>query len=239
MRKISILLILLCIIFSANAQSVDYKKVILPEDAPELTFEEKLVRLAWKNYPTNEVFQRNINIAEKNLMLSKWSWTDNFRVFYNLNDRTLQGGGVDNGTGTGGSSYGGLPMYGLGMSFNLGSFISVPGRVKIARENVKISEADLNTQKLTIRAEMLKRYRAYLLSLEILKMRAQAVEDAHSNFLAVSQRFRNGEATMEDYNSMSQFYSKALESKLVAENDLSNAKIMIEEMIGIRLEEVQ
>jgi outer membrane protein TolC len=237
MRRIFLLLLFINFLNAANAQSVDYKKVILPEDAPELTFEEKLVRLAWKNYPTNEVFQRNINIAEKNLMLSKWSWTDNFRVFYNLNDRTLQGGGVD--TGTGSSSYGGLPMYGLGLSFNLGSFISVPGRVKIARENVKISEADLNTQKLTIRAEMLKRYRAYLLSLEILKMRAQAVEDAHSNFLAVSQRFRNGEATMEDYNSMSQFYNKAMEGKLVAENDVSNAKIIIEEMIGIRLEEVQ
>lgn len=229
MRNILIAIFMLTSVCLAYGQSVDYNKIILPEDEASISFEEKLVRLAWKNYPINETYYRQIKISHKQVHLARWSWTDNFRVFYNLNDKTIANDGTNAG---------GIPTVGLGVGVNLGSFISVPGKVKIAKEQEKISEAELKAQKLKIRAEVLQRYNTYKLNQELLKMRAQALEDAHSTYLLITKRFQSGEATLEEYNGMSLSYNNAQEAKLVAENNLATAKILLEEMIGVRVEEV-
>ena len=50
-------LFILCLAFlSSFAQEVNYDQVIPTDSAVGLTFEEKLIRLAWNNHPQNKVW---------------------------------------------------------------------------------------------------------------------------------------------------------------------------------------
>ncbi|HNT50844.1 MAG TPA: hypothetical protein PKK67_09670, partial [Cyclobacteriaceae bacterium] len=46
------------------AQSVDYNKIILPGNVTNIEFEEKLVQLAWKNHPSNQLLYNNLQVAK-------------------------------------------------------------------------------------------------------------------------------------------------------------------------------
>ena len=224
--------ILLLFIISANyafAQSVDYSRIILPEATDSISFEERLVQLAWQNHPSNEIVQREVTIAQKNVNLARFSWTNNLRVFYNLNDRTMtqEAGGWNQ------------PRYGLGLSVNVGDFILIPTKTRIAREEANIALAAVNEQKITIRAEVIRRYHKYLLSQEILQLRLQSTEDAYSSQVLMNEKFRKGEISLEEYNQALQAYSKAMEIRFDSEHNMLINKASVEEMIGMKLEEVK
>ncbi len=239
MKKILILFLLFQSQFLlAQAQPpIEYARVDLMQDTTGLPYEEKLIYIAWRNYPVNKAHDHRLIIAHKNTQLARWSWTDNLRMFYNLNDRTWNNmmGDPDAGVRPGG----GIPMYGLGISVNLGSFISVPARIRVAKEQEEIAKLDQGTQKLTMRSEVLRRYNAYKLAFELLQSRALAYEDANANFVLMSSKFRSGEITLEQYNSISSHYNSALETKMASQTELLNAKLLLEELLGVPLESIR
>ena len=61
MKKI---ILLLFVTANVLGQNVDYNKIILPDHVQSPDFAEKLVQLAWKNNPQNEVLRREIKISE-------------------------------------------------------------------------------------------------------------------------------------------------------------------------------
>lgn len=226
MKKLFIPLVLLANI--AFAQSVNYNKIILPENTPSIEFEEKLVQLAWKNYPENDGIQRGVNIARRKVFLARWSWTDNFRLFYNVNDRTLNKDV---------QYY--QAKYGLGLSINISDFIMNPAKTKIAKEEFGIALDDVNQQKIKIRAEVLKRYHKYQLSVNMLKIRLQGTEDVYSTHVLISDKFKKGEITLQQYNQSLALYSKAMETRMDSETNMLVDKVALEELIGMKLEDVQ
>ena len=42
------------------AQSIDYNKIIVTEQVTAISFEEKLVQLAWRNHPSNKVVTQKV-----------------------------------------------------------------------------------------------------------------------------------------------------------------------------------
>jgi outer membrane protein TolC len=226
MRKIYLLLVFLSSV--GFAQRVDYNKVI-PAERQGMEFQEKLVALAWKNYPANEVPAHKIEIAEKNVSMAKWSWTDNFRLFYNFNDRML----AQDGKGYT------QPTYGVGVALNVGSILSLPQKIQVAKENLRISELDQKTQKHEIRREVISRYQKYLLSINLLKIRTQSYEDTYSTYLLITERFKKGEVTLEEYNESLTMYTRSMEAKAVSETEILIAKAAVEELIGVPLEDVK
>ncbi|HEY0771737.1 MAG TPA: hypothetical protein VGD31_15530, partial [Sphingobacteriaceae bacterium] len=77
MKKIILFLI---ISVPAFAQNVDYNKIILPEYTKSPDFAEKLVQLAWKNHPGNEMLRREATAAEQAVKISGAQWLDIFSV---------------------------------------------------------------------------------------------------------------------------------------------------------------
>jgi hypothetical protein len=61
---------------TAQAQSIDYNKIILPDRVVTKNFEERLVQLAWKNHPSNRVVDQNVEIAQKEKAVARWRWLD-------------------------------------------------------------------------------------------------------------------------------------------------------------------
>src|SRR5688572_13961487 len=71
------------------AQNVDYNKIILPEYTKSPDFAEKLVQIAWRNHPGNEVVRREVTVAHQAIKQSSSQWLDIFTVRGNLNEFTI------------------------------------------------------------------------------------------------------------------------------------------------------
>jgi len=232
---------LLCSIF-AFSQKPDYNEIILPQQADSQIvsamglspYEEKLVQLAWQNYPSGEIYTSKVNIAQKKISIERFSWTDDFKASFNFNQRNIESG--LNATNENGNNY--YPWYNFGVGFNIGTFVQTPLRTSIAKEELDIAHAALNQQKLSLRAEVLKRYKAYQLTVELLKIRTQAQDDAYSTHQLITRDFEKGAATLEEFIKSAAAYNAAVEAKLIAEKNVLESKISLEEMIGVKLEEV-
>lgn len=227
------ILFLLTINGFAYSQKVDYNRIIPPQYVTELSFSEKLVYLAWQNNPTNDVLQHEYNIAEKNKVKANWAWLDIFSAAYNLNEFTIN---PTEETKDRALFY---PRYNFGARLDLGMLAEIPMDIKVAKEEIGIARATLNSQKIALRALVLRTYQNYLLAKEILDIQTVSTEEAFSRFSLSEQRFKNGEITLEQYNASVASYNAERKSKLEAEAKFNIEKINLEELIGVSLEEVK
>lgn len=227
--------VILLLLFSAPvfAQSIDYNKVILPESSQVTDFEEKLVQLAWRNHPSNEAMRRQVNIAGYNVKQSNTSWLDNIRLTGNLNEFTINKAADPFGR----AAF--FPKYNIGASVSLGTFFNVPYNIRKSREELVISQANVNARKLEVRNIVLKLYNDYLMMERIYKLQSQALLDTETSHKLTEQRFRRGEITFEQYSASLTTYNEIMRTQLTAERDYKNAKLDLEQWIGMRLEDVR
>ena len=228
-------LVLFAINFYTYGQKVNYDRIIPPEYSPELKFEEKLVYLAWQNQPVNKILNHRVAIAEKNKKKADWAWLEIFSASGNLNEFTINQNGNDD-LNNRAQFY---PRYNFGARINMDMFVTIPSDIKIAKEEIGIANSTIDAQKINLRAEVLRAYQVYLMNMEVLSIQTESTEGAYSDFLLNEQKFKNGEIDLEEYSSASQRYNEARRAKLDAETNFNIAKINIEELIGITLEDVK
>lgn len=229
--------IVLCLLLVSNslfAQKTDYNKIILPAGVISEDVGEKLVQIAWQNYPQNEVAQRRVKIASYEVTQAKMQWLDIFNAQGNLNEYSIN---RDNNNIGGG--FNAFPRYNFGASITLGMFGDIPAEVKKRKEMLKITEAEVNMQKMAVRGEVLRRYQNYLLHQELLENQAKMTENVFSSYSLAEQRFRNGEITLQDYNASLDKYNTERINLVRAETELELAKITLEEMLGVPIESVK
>lgn len=214
-------------------QNVDYNKIILPQSSQSSEFEEKLVQLAWRNHPSNEVLRRQVKIAEYDVKQNNVSWLENIRISGNVNEFTLNKQADTYGR----ADF--FPLYNVGASISLGAFITIPYNIKKSREALVISTENVNAQKLTVRNAVLKLYNEYLMRERIYKVQSQALLDNETSHKLAEQRFRRGEITFETYSLSLTAYNDIMVTQLQSERDYKNAKLDLEQWIGMRLEDVR
>jgi outer membrane protein TolC len=236
MKKLLALFLFLCII-NAYGQEIDYNSIVLPSTARDVSIEEKLVQLAWKN-PNSKILVKNVEIAEYELRQSKLSWLDHLRAQGNLNEFTIKdlASNDTNDPAVNRASF--YPKYNISLSFSLGDFFIKPVETKRRRELVEVAQESANAQKIAIRAETLRRYNAYLLAKNILEVQTSMEQDSYANFKLVQDRFKNGEENIQSYNLILERYTNQRLKKMEVEMDYKNAKLNVEEMIGMKLENV-
>jgi outer membrane protein TolC len=232
MKLIFSLLVLSCSL--AFAQEVDYNKIILPDRIQGQDLPEKLVQLAWKNHPTNEVLRRQLAIAQYEVRGGAANWLDMITIQGNLNEFNIdQRQNDENAVPTF------FPRYNFGLRIPLGIFITNSVNAKQNRELVSIAESELNAKKLEIRSVVLKAYNDYLYMEQVLKIQTQQFSDTESNFKLAEQRFKRGEITFDAYSTFQNNVNLSTIRLLDADRNFKNAKLDIEQLIGIRLEDVQ
>ncbi|HEY0656328.1 MAG TPA: TolC family protein [Chryseosolibacter sp.] len=234
MKKIILFLI---ISVPAFAQNVDYNKIILPEYTKSPDFAEKLVQLAWKNHPGNEMLRREATAAEQAVKISGAQWLDIFSVRGNLNEFTLNQTMSNNDIYYGRSTM--YPRYNFGATLSLGQLISIPANTKISKERAKIAQANVNNQKLIVRNAVMKAYNEYVLREKIYKVQSQLLMDNETSHKLIEQRFKNGETNFETYSLSLNNYSNVTVGHLESERNYKNAKLDLEQLIGMRLEDVR
>lgn len=226
--KLFILFVVLgCI--SVQAQSVDYNKIILPERVQSADFGEKLVQLAWKNHPTNEIYRRDVVIAQYQVGKSAADWLDMITLQGNINEINIKS---DPNVPVF------LPRYNFGLIVPLGIFVKNPNETKQNKQKLAIAQEQVNAQKLEVRKVVLKAYNEYLLAEKVFKILSQQFSDTESNLKLIEQRFKRGETNFEVYTSSQAELNRASIAMLQADRDFKNAKLDLEQLIGVRLEDV-
>lgn len=227
--------LILLLFVSANVfgQNIDYNKIILPDHVQSPDFAEKLVQLAWKNNPLNEVLRREIKASEYQVRKNAGSWLDIIHLQGNLNEFNLNPDAdrADRAVF--------FPRYNVRAGINLGMFVTIPMQTRIDRQQLAIAESQLDARKLEIRNVVLKTYNEYLLKEQIYKIQAQVFADIENAHRLLEQRFKNGEVSFEVYSASQGNYSRASIVLLSAETDYKNTKLDLEKLIGLNLEDVR
>ena len=231
-----IIILLISFSFPNFAQRVDFDKVVTPSEMGTRDFKEFLVQIAWLNSPENEALEFEKKIKELEVKTTRKEWTNDLQLTFNLNETHLfpqEQLDPDLPIITL------FPQYNFSATFKLGRFLNQKHNVDMAKERVKIADADLNQKKLQVRMEVLKRYEEFEQQVEILKATSKAEDDASSTYTLITDLFKVDKATAEDYLAASTSYHTAVEKRIRANSEMNIAKLRVEEMIGISLDEAR
>lgn len=232
------------------AQQVQFDTLITTLDDAQ-NFEAYLVTLAWINNPENSAMDNSINIAESDIKIARRDWANDIMLTFNLNENNLaRRTALDSmsleylNDGNLGyladlTSLGSFPRYNLGVSFNLGRLITLPKKVEIAKQNLAIEQASLDQTKLFVRSKVLRLYKAHLHAFEIYKIRKNAEQDAEEILTLMKSRFREGSVNFDEFSRASTNLTDAKESVIDAQGELDLTELLLEEMIGITLEQAR
>lgn len=232
------LFILLLISFSLPnfAQRVDFDRVVTPSEMGTRDFKEFLVQIAWMNSPENEALELEKKIKELEVKTTKKDWTDDLQLTFNVNETHLFPQDIIDPDQPIITLF---PQYNFSATFKLGRFLNLKHNVDIAKERVKIADSNVNQKKLKVRMEVLKRYEEFEKQVEILKATSKAEDDASSTYMLITDLFKVDKATAEDYLAASTSYHTAVEKRIRANSEMNIARLTVEEMIGISLDEAK
>lgn len=215
------------------AQSVDYNKIILPGNVTNIEFEEKLVQLAWKNHPSNQLLYNKLQVAKHETKIASSEWLNTIRITGNLNEFTIdQSNDVNNRAQF-------FPRYNFGVQIPLGIFSGTSNQVKKGRQLEQVAQYNIEAQKLEVRALVLTLYNNYIMHREIFNLKSQELEEATASFVLLEQRFKTGEEKYDRYSAGLSALNKVKIDRVQAQTNYFNAKLELEQMIGLELEDVK
>lgn len=221
--------------FFAQAQVVDFNKVILPDNVTPNEFEERLVQLAWKNHPSNKVVVNDVDIALKERNLARWRWLDDIYANGNLNEYTLNPQSQTGVTPT--NVF--FPRYNFGIRVSIGTFVTTPIQSKIATARVAQSEHAVNEKKLTVREEVMVSVERLKQNYKVIRIREQVFEDYRTMYINAEKKFQIGEVSIEDYRTATQAYADQKESVAEAQANYNATRFALESLIGVSITDVK
>jgi outer membrane protein TolC len=232
MKKIVFLSLALSACTSVFAQDVDYNAIILPANAQNVSFEEKLVQLAWRNDPNNQMIIKQSSSAAIDTKIATWNWLNYIEVRSNINEFVLD----PSSDPLGRANF--YPKYNISFAVPLGTLGTNGLEVKKRRIAASIADDRVKAQKLAVRAEVLARYARYQLAEQKYKIQKETTDQSDVNYKYTEQRFKDGQEDLQMYNSILERNTnqKLRLAEVIAE--LKIAKYQVEEMIGTKLENV-
>ncbi len=229
LRNLTFFFIFLCL--QASAQRTDFDLIVQPVDTKARDFSEYLVQLAWMNWPEGAIAQEEVKNAQSDEKNTRKEWMRDVQATFNLNEANLRAPDT--------SSNVFFPRYNFGLNLNLYNILSQKEKNRISKREILIAEHNVDKRKLEIRSETLSRYAKFRLAKDILKSRTLVEGDMNATYILVQQLYKNDEKTLEDYTTASAAFFAAQEARLQAETDVLITKFRVEEMIGLKWEQVQ
>jgi outer membrane protein TolC len=236
----------LCFLFfllpTSGFAQVDYNKIILPEEiADSLSLGERLVQLAWQNNPQNEILARDADIAQLEVSKARVGWLNNVRISGNLNEYSTQRlindlGGNESEDRLVNNFF---PIYNFGVTLPIGIFFENPKNTKIAIHELEKTKGAINAQKISLRAAVLAQYQDFLMNRELLEIQNSMTENEYAAYQLAEQQFADNAITIEEYEEVLKKYNLQRMNTVRAQKDFLTSKILLEEFIGMRLEDVR
>ncbi|HZY81974.1 MAG TPA: TolC family protein [Cyclobacteriaceae bacterium] len=218
----------------ASAQVVDYNKIILPDNAQNVSFEERLVQLAWKNNPASHIAQYQLSVAREEGRLVGTEWTNAFAAAGNLNEFNIKSFTSEN---TVANQF--FPRYNITLRLPLSLLVETPKKRNIANSKTAMAQESINLEKLEIRNTVLSLYSEFKKMELIWIIRKQTMEDEESAYTTLEQRFKDGDANIEEFLKAQRARNDLKIALAIAETDYVKAKLNLEQVIGVKLEDVK
>jgi outer membrane protein TolC len=194
------------------------------------SIEERLVQLALDKSYVNKAAVYESQMAEAELKQSKVLWLDRIKLQGNLNEFTVQPDRYVR------SQF--FPRYNFSVGISLGDFVIIPQQTKLHRAAYEITRLNIDSQRLAVRTEVLKRYNHYLSVKEQLSIHKKLESETALNLGLVKTKFDRGEETYANYSLLiERHYAMLLQTK-VLEESVEEAKLDLESMIQTPLESV-
>lgn len=229
--------LLLCTAFTW-AQQVDYNKIILPEGAADVSYEERLVQLAWQNNPTAIMSTKQVEVADLGVKAAGLQWATLIGANINLNEYTIKElTGTENDTEANRNYF--YPRYNVYLRVPLSTFWQIPNDRKTAKAQATIAREQMNQAKLDMRHDVLVLYQDYKMNEQIANLKKASMADEESNYLMIEQKFSAGEISVDEYmEGQRRRHEQQLEN-IQAQTTYQKAKLDLEAMIGVRLEDIR
>lgn len=232
---LNLLLIILAntIYFSSYGQ-VDYNRIILPEDSGlDIPFEERLVQLAWRNNPNREILENEEEIAKYELGRARLSWLDGIALIGNYNEIIVGNEAINN------NMFFPRNLYGIRAVLPLNFMTETVQKSKINKKILQSSHLATDQLKLSLRKEVLTAYHEFLMYEELLQIQSELFDSEFSSYQIALNDFEDGLISVDDYSAIVRSYNMQRINKVKGENELIAAKLRLEELIGVNLEEVR
>lgn len=214
------------------AQRSDYNKIILPNNTEDIAFVEKLVQLAWQNYPSNRIAKQQVQLSELDLKKTKRQWFDIGTISGNVNEFNFS----DDEDLQERSEF--FPRYNIRASISLSMLFNTPLDVGQSRINLDLAKEEVNQRKLAVRREVIQLFNNYTMLKEIHSIQTTILEDATSAHQLKEQNFQQGEESYDNYLISLKAFNNEKIKTLQSETAYRNAQLDLEEVIGISLNDV-
>ncbi len=197
-----------------------------------INYEALLVETAWKNSAIRIIDEKNIESTGKEVLMAKYSWLNHINAAGNLNEITIN----PSNTNLIGNQF---PRYNFGVAINLGMFVETPLQVKMSKLSQEKQVEQLRADRITLKAEVLRRYQTYLLAQQVMALVENNLSNATLRFSTDEVAFENGNMSVQEYNNSQNSLSASKVKYLQAKNDVMMAKISLEEILGTNIESIQ
>ncbi len=240
MNRLYSLMLMVLLLCLAVPQKLKAQNTLVTEiSEPYLA---KLIDAAKANQPRIKSLNNRVNIAQGNISRAKLSYLDalTFSYVYQPNSTfNLNALQTTAGTDVVGTRTGLFKGTQFGVFFNLGSYLQKPYAVKQAKQELIITNNDIQDALITLTTQIKKRYYIYLQKVASLKLQMQAASDADNVMRDIKYKFQKGEETLDSYNKARISHTQQIQTKITAEADLFMAKADLEEIIGDKLENIK
>lgn len=192
---------------------------------------QKLVELSLQN-PSFKEADAMINSARYELKGAKTLWLNSIVFSGNVNEFVINDTKIN---GIAASTL--YPKYNVGVNIPLGIFTRQ--EKNIAKEKIKIYDAQKDEKKRAIIKEVLERYENFKEKSELLYLQKLITDDQYSNYQQYQKDFASGE--VKDIKEVNKEYQLWLEERTklrTSDKDLKIAQLEVEEIIGTDLTDV-
>lgn len=192
---------------------------------------EQLIRLAKDHVPDRQIADLTIEKAKSTQRSQIATYLDLLDVsyFYRPDNQTALG--VENPYIVNGFQF--------GVNLNLGALLQKPAEAKIAKADYKIAQLQKTAFDEQLEVEVKRRYYGYLQTLNDLKIKTQTYQDVKAISDDMQIQFESGMAELTAYSESKSALSEASSARLASEVAYLEAKDMLEQLIGTKLEAIQ
>jgi len=193
-------------------------------------FLEKLIETTKLNYPKGKVYDSRVEMGEIGIKRARLSYFDALSTSYQFNpagiDPTNAAQSILNG-------------YRFGLVLNVGTLLQKPAYVKLAKKELEIAQFEKGSFDLNLATMVKERYFIYIQRVTVLRLISSSLFDVESMLKQVRYKFEKGEETLESYNWILLQYSTQVQGRISAETEVLIAKSSLEELLGVKLEDVK
>jgi outer membrane protein TolC len=222
------------LLFSGIIQAQTQSPLYRPDSMRIGDIREKLVQLAMQG-PTYEMVDHASLAAGYQIKVVKSSYLGMLSAQANVNEYSIIHQKDANGVVI--PNY--YPLFNLALNVPFDIFTRTSNNIKIAKENYDITTAAKNQKFREIKADVLSKYENYLLARQLVELQGKITQSEYATLKRAESDFAENLVKLEDVEKAQKSYINEQVKSLTLQKDLNLTKIAIEQIIGVKIEEVE